>query len=70
MDRYKDYIARTQQDRIQLDTLYALEKILIILDNPDKPVKYNDEQIVPDKTVEKIVETTQKKTRKKNGGDK
>jgi len=27
MDKYKDYIARTQQDRISLDALAALEEI-------------------------------------------
>ena len=66
MEKYKDYVARTQQDRIALDTLVALEQILELL----KP-KYNDEQIVTDKVVEQIkVEVTQKKPRKKNGGDK
>jgi hypothetical protein len=69
MEKYKDYIARTQQDRIALDTLFALEKILVILENPDKPVQYNDEQIVAQEVVEQI-KTEVKKTRKKNGGDK
>jgi hypothetical protein len=27
MDRYKDYVARTQQDRILLDILVALENV-------------------------------------------
>jgi hypothetical protein len=66
MEKYKDYIARTQQDRIQLDTLATLEKILTILENQDKLIQYNDEQIV----TQGVVDAIQRKTRKKNGGDK
>lgn len=63
MDKYKDYIARTQSDRIALDTLATLDKILVIL---EKQIKYNDEQMV----TQEVVDTIQRKTRKKNGGDK
>lgn len=31
MEKYKDYIARTQTDRIALDTLYALEELVKLL---------------------------------------
>lgn len=49
MDKYKDYDARLQSDRIQLDILYTLDKILEELKS-----KYNDEQIVSDKDVKEI----------------
>lgn len=36
MDKYKGYIARTDQDRIQLEILAALEKLL---DHFSKPIE-------------------------------
>jgi hypothetical protein len=69
MNKYKDYIARTQQDRIMLDILIALEEIQKTL----KCVpKYNDEQIVTNTIIEQINEevTSKRKRTKKSGGDK
>ena len=69
MDKYKDYDARLQSDRIQLDILYTLDKILEELKS-----KYNDEQIVSDKDVKEIkkeiAEAKPEKKSRKRGGDK
>ncbi len=69
MDKYKDYDARLQSDRIQLDILYTLDKILEELKS-----KYNDEQIVSDKDVKEIkkeiAEVKPEKKSRKRGGDK
>lgn len=65
MDKYKGYDVRTQSERIQLDILFALDRILEKLES-----KYNDEQVVSDKEVEVINEIKQKKKARKSGGDK
>ena len=65
MNKYKDYIARTQQDRMMIDMLAALESIneLLKVKEVKTPVvapvievalpKIND--IVPSKPVDKVV---------------
>ena len=69
MNKYKDYDARLQSNRIQLDILYTLDKILEELKS-----KYNDEQIVSDKDVKEIkkeiAEVKPEKKSHKRGGDK
>lgn len=64
MDKYKSYSVGLQSDRIQLDILCALDRIVAILES-----KYNDGQIVSDKVVEEIKTEVKKKTHK-SGGDK
>lgn len=47
MKNYKDYSAKTQQERIALDTLCALESILKLLENKvDKLPSEKKESIV------------------------
>lgn len=55
MDRYKDYVARCQADRIQLDVLCALERIadkIAPIEIPVQKVEVKAEPVVEMKNVE------------------
>lgn len=73
MDKYKDYVARTQEERILLDMLCAIEKIA---HQNDVNEMFDDTQLIEQKVVEEIIKDvknetkqSQKRGRKKKEGD-
>jgi len=63
MNKYKDYIARTQEERILLDILYYLEKIA---NNYQATDIYDDAQIVEEKIIDEIIKDVKKNTKSKS----
>lgn len=63
MDKYKDYVARTQEERILLDILYSLEKIA---NNYQATDIYDDAQIVEEKIIDEIIKDVKKNTKSKS----
>lgn len=72
MDTLRDYIARTQQDRIALDTLAALEEIRDILKTFETKLNFA-QNVLPVETTPNTVKSAPKKsttTKRKPKGDK